>query len=188
MSSPSTPDKPAATEPTTSNPTEGALRPFQAASMKFLQASMSLWETAMRKQAQLWLDLHAEVRRTEQEAYQATMAVLRKHMDALGQAPATSPEEMYSARIRSHFDHEKETRQIAADTQAKLTATVRKLFGDNAGEPARQLASQRQDAYQAYLGDLQQAWSATRTFDPQTMTAIASNILFTINAAGQYSQ
>jgi len=160
--------------------------PFQAASAKFLHASHSIQESVARQHARMWLDYMDEVRKTEHEGHLATTAATRKHIDATSQQPTGSPEEIYLARVRSQLEYEKEIRQIHADTQAKLAALSQSAFQESgSGDGIRQLAGQRQDAYQAYLTELQQAWSGVKALDPQTIQSIASSILFTINAANQ---
>jgi hypothetical protein len=168
---------------------EDALRPFQEAAAKFLQASFAAQQAVMKQRMHAWLDLQDEVRKTEHEAYQAAMAATRKHVDAMAQPPAGSPEEVNAARAQAQLEYEKEIRQLHADTQAKLTALAQRASGEGgAGAPAGQPFTQQQDAYQAYLADLQQAWASTKALDPQAMNAIAANILFTINAASQGSR
>ncbi|HWO18844.1 MAG TPA: hypothetical protein VNO30_08710 [Kofleriaceae bacterium] len=162
------------------------LGPFQAASAKFLQATQALQEASARQQAQAWLNFVDEARRTEHEAHQATMAVMRKHLEATSRQQAGSPEELFSARARTQLDHETELRQIHTDTQAKLTALSQKTFSESGnGDALKNLAPQRQEAYQAYLTDLQHAWAGVKSLDPQTVYAIASTIMFTLHAANQ---
>jgi hypothetical protein len=153
--------------------------------VKFLQANQSVVEGAMRQCAQAWLDFQDEVRKAEHDAHQAAVAAARKHINAMAQ-PGANPEEIYSTRARAQFDYEKEIRQIYSDTQTKLTAVAQKTFGEGGTQNVvKDVSSQRQDAYQAYLADLRQAWSGMKTLDPHTINAIASSILFTISAASQ---
>lgn len=174
--------KDTASDESSSVKTEDVLRPFQDASVKFLQTNFSAQESAIKQRAQAYLDLQAEVRKVEQEAYDAVMEANRKHVNKMGQqATSNSMEEMYSERAQSQFDYEREVRQVYIDAQAKLKAIAQKAFGEEGGDETKQFANQRQDAYQSYLADLQQAWSDTKALDPQTMNAIASHILFTIN-------
>lgn len=178
----------AGSEAFTSSGTKDVLKPFQDASAKFLQATFSAQEVALKQRAQAWLDFQDEVRKGEQEAYQAVMAATRKHVNTMGQPVTGNMEEMHSARAKTQLEYEKEVRQIYADTQAKMTAIAQKVFGEGGGgEPTKQASNPRQDAYQAYLTDLQQAWSGIKALDPQTMNAIASSIMYTINAANQGS-
>jgi hypothetical protein len=166
--------------------TEEVLRPFQAASAKFLQANYMAQEAAISQRAQAWLDVQDEVRRVDQEAYQAAMAAMRKHINTIGQSATVSPEEAYAVRARAQLDYEREVRQICAEAQAKVTAIAQKRFGEGGGAGStEQFFNQRQDAHKAYLADLQQAWSTIQSLDPQIANAIASSILFTINAVGQ---
>jgi len=198
-----TSDKPAQPDPGAppGSPLEETLRPFQAASARFLQTSQSVQQSIMRQSVQTWLDFVDQVRKTEYEAHRTAMAAARKHLDAMGQAPTkaptkaltkaltSSPEELFAARAQAQADYEQEVRQIQADTQTKLAALSQSTFGasgsgSGSNESIQQLSNQRQDAYQAYLADLQQAWSGVKSLDPQTVSAIASTILFTMNAAG----
>lgn len=164
---------------------EDVLRPFQEASSRFLQASLAAHESVIRQQAQAWLDLQDEVRRVEQEAYRAATEATRKHLDQLGQQPE-SLEQMYSARMQAQFEYENEIRRVYADAQAKLVDVARKAQDQTTGgDTARKLGNQQQDAYRTYMSDLQQAWSGTKSLDPQTVNAIASHILSTMNSVGQ---
>lgn len=177
------------TTPSVSDTAE-ALRPFQEAAAKFLQAQVSANESFFRLRAQFALDLQDEARKVEQEAHQAVMEATRKHLGNLGQ-PATgqsaagSVEAQYGARTQAQLDYERAVQQIYADTQAKMMAIAQKAQGENiSGDSIRRFTEQRQGAYQAYLEDLQRAWAATRTSDPQTLNAIAASILMTMNAVG----
>lgn len=120
MTSQSDPNKPTADDasdaPSRAS-AEEVLRPFQSASVRFLQASAAR-DAAPQPCAQARLDVHGEGRR---------------------------------------------------------------------GESTRQLFKQHQDAFQAYLADLQRAWSGTEALDPQAMSAIGATILFTIHAVSQGS-
>lgn len=161
------------------NPEE-ALRPFQDAAAKFLQAIVSAQQSATKQRTQAYLDFYDNLRKVEQEAYQTVMDATKKHVEKLGQQTTNSPEEVYTAGAQSQFDYEKQVRQVSIDTQAKLKDLVQKSFGEDGGDPTKQFADERQKAYQTYLADLQQAWANTKALDPQTIKAIASNILFTL--------
>jgi hypothetical protein len=100
----------------------------------------------------------------------------------MGQQPAASVEEMYFARARAQLDFEKEVRQVHIDAHAKLAAIAQKAMAEDAGGVVKGLTDQRQDAYQTYLADLQQAWSTTKTLDPHTIGAIASNMMFAMHS------
>jgi len=165
-----------------SNPAE-ALKPFHDASAKFLQANFAAHEAAMKQRMQAWLEFQEEARKVGDEAQTAVMDATRKYMDKVGQPGTGTQEEQYSARAQSHLDYEKEIRQAYIDNRTKVTGIAQKAFGQSADDMMKQLANQRQDAYQAYLADLQRAWSSTTTVDPQTIAAIASNILMTVQGA-----
>jgi BMFP domain-containing protein YqiC len=185
MASQSNPNKPIAdndSDAPARASAEEVLRPFQSASAKFLQASAAARDAALQQCAQAWLDFHDEVRKAEQEAYQTMMAATRKHVGALGQPAAGTADEAYAARARSHFDYEREVRQIYADTQAKLSAIAQKSCEGGRGDAVRQFSKQHQDAFQAYQADLQRAWSGAKALDPQALSAIGATILFTIHA------
>lgn len=165
---------------------EDVLRPFQEAANRFFQAHLAAQETAVKQCAQAWLDYQDEVRRVEQEAYRGVVEATRKHLDQLGQQGEGDLEQLYSKRAQSQLEYENEIRRVYADAQAQLATVARKPFDQSAGgDAARQLASQRQDAYRTYLSDLQQAWSSTKALDPQTINSIASHILYTMNAVSQ---
>jgi hypothetical protein len=163
---------------------EQILSPFQTVSAKFLQQSHALKEDLSRQQARAWLALADEIRRTEYEAHLAMTAALRKHLDTTEQQPAGTPEEISATRARAQADCEQELRQISADLQTKLTSIYQRAADERAGgEELKQLAARQQEAYQAYMSDLQRAWVGVPALDPQIMHTIASNIMFTINAA-----
>ncbi|HEX7839515.1 MAG TPA: hypothetical protein VF469_18690 [Kofleriaceae bacterium] len=162
------------------------LRPFQAASAKFMQATLLARETAARQRVQTSLDLQDEVYNAEQDAHRATMAAIRRHLGSLGQQANGSLEEMFAARARAQAGYEQELRQICTDTQGKLAAIAQRAASTAAADQARLASGPQQDSYRAYLSDLQQAWSNTKVLDPQTMNAIASNILFTMTAVSQW--
>jgi len=166
-----------------------ALRPFHEAAARFLQAQAAANEAFFRHRVQFWLDLQDEGRRVEQETHQAVMDTTRKHLGNLGQPPTGqaamgSVEALYTVRAQAQFDYDRAVRQIYADTQAKMMSLAQKAQGENlGGESIQRFMQQRQGAYQAYLEDLQRAWAATRASDPQTLNAIASSILATMNVA-----
>lgn len=165
---------------------EDVLRPFQEASSRFLQANLAAQESVVRQHAQAWLDYQDRVRQVEQEAYRAVTEATRGYLNQLGQQASGGIEQMYAARAQAQLEYENEIRRIYTDAQAKLTDVARRAGDESGGgDAARQLASQQQDAYRAYLSDLQQAWADTKTLDPQTMNAVASHILSTMSAVGQ---
>jgi hypothetical protein len=170
-----TPDEPSSVH------AEEGLKPFQDASIKFLQANFSAQESLIKQRAQFGLDLQDEARKVEQEAYDAVMEATKKHVNNLGRQAAGGLAEMYYARAQSQLDYEKEVRQVYIDTQARMSALARRALGEDGGDAIKQFAGRQQDAYQAYLADLQQAWDKTESLDPRTVNAIASNILFTID-------
>jgi 4-hydroxy-3-methylbut-2-enyl diphosphate reductase IspH len=161
--------------------TEETLRPFQEASRRFLQASFAAQQSAIKQHSEAYLDFQNQVREVEREAYRAVIEATQKHVERIGQQATGSMEEMYYARAQSQLDYEKEVRQVYIDTQTKLRAIAERAFGENSEDASKQLADQRQEAYQAYLSELRLAWSNTTTLDPHTMNAIASHILSTIN-------
>jgi hypothetical protein len=166
---------------------EEVLKPFQAASTKFMQANLLAQEAAVRQRAQTWLDLQDEVQNTVQEAYRATTAATRKHLGNLGQQVGGSLEETFAARARAQVDCERELRQISLETQTKLASLAQRAATTaSAPDQGRQVSAAQQDSYQAYLADLQQAWSSTKALDPQTMNVIVSNILYTMSAMSQW--
>src|SRR5262245_52699070 len=64
---------------------EETLKPFQDASVKFLKASSSAQEQFMRQRAQACLDFQDQVRKVEQETYQAVADLTRRLLSATGQ-------------------------------------------------------------------------------------------------------
>ncbi len=171
-----------ASDSTTQANTDETLRPFHDASAKFFQASMAARDAVFKQRAQAYLDVQDKVREVEQEAQRALAEATRKHVDQIGQQGAGSLEEQHTARAQAQVDYEKDVRQIYADTQAKLKDVAGASAAADGGDAIGQLLRQRQDAYQTYLIDLQQAWSGAKSLDPQTVHAIASSILLTINS------
>lgn len=165
---------------------EEALSPFYAVAAKFVQANLLARETAARQRVQACLDLQDEVRSVEQDASRAAAQAMRKQLENLGQQAGGSVEQMFAARAGAQVDFERELRQIAMDTQAKLTTISQRAFSTaSAANLAQQDSTARQEAFRTYLSDLQQAWASTRSLDPQTMTGIASSILLTMSAVNQ---
>jgi hypothetical protein len=165
------------------NPEE-ILKPFQEASVKFLQANFAAQEAIVKQNAQASFELQEEARKIEQAAYDSVAEATKKHAESMGQETKGSPEEIYAARAQAQLDYEKEVSQVYIDTQAKLTGIAQKAFGDSGEEVAKQFTNEQQGLYQVYLRDLQQAWAETKDLDPQIINAIATDILFTINTAG----
>jgi len=168
-----------------SNPgSDDPVKPFRDASMKFLQATMSVQQMTMKDSLQAYLDFQQTVRQLQQEAYDAVAEATRKHMARMSeQPPSGKVEEMYSSRLEAQANYENEVRQAYSNAQSKLQENAQKLFGPDGGDAMKKLMSARQEAYQQYLGDLQQAWSGINNLDPQTIKAIASNIICTLNAS-----
>ncbi len=163
---------------------EEVLKPFQEASIKFLQANFAAQEAIVKQNAQASLELQEEARKIEQAAYDVVAEATKKHAESMGQESKGSPEEIYAARAQAQLDYEKEVSQVYIDTQAKLAAIAQKAFGDNGENVAKQITSEQQGLYEVYLRDLQKAWSETKNLEPQLIGAIATDILFTINAVG----
>jgi hypothetical protein len=178
-------DKPKAAK--TDNPsTDDVVRPFQEASNRFLQAAVAAHESAVKQAAHAWLDRNDEARQAEQELFSAVTAATRKYVDQLGQQGDASLADVSSARAEAQAEYDKELKHLAADAEAKLSAIARKACdGSGTNDAAQQRTNQLQQAYQAYMSDLQQAWSGTKALDPQTINAIASHILTTINCVSQ---
>jgi|GEM_PF-5642379 len=174
-------DQPSTAEPDQGTKLEDVVKPFQEASAKFLQANFVAQESAFREHTQANLALQDEIRKAEQEAYDSVMKASKKYLDNMGQQVSGSMEEMYLARAQSQVDYQNEVRRIYEDTQAKLKDIAEKGAADERGNVFKQIANQQQDAFQTYLADLQQAWAGTKAVDPQTMNAIAYNILFSLN-------
>ena len=161
--------------------TEEVLKPFQDASTKLLQAHAAAQQDAVKQYTQTWLDLQGKIRDAEQAAQSAVLAATKKHVDRLAQPVTGSPEEAYAAQAQAQIDYETEIRQIYADTEAKVQSIVQQAASDGGGDAAKKLADQQQSANQAYVADLQQAWSKTKSVDPQSVYAIASHIMYTIS-------
>lgn len=175
--------KESSSEKTSTANSDEVLRPFQEASAKYLQARLAAQEVVLKQRAQACLDLQDRIREVEQEAYRALMEVSRKHVAKIGQQPAGNFSELYLTRAQSQLDYEKEVRQVYMDSHAKLSAIAQTAAGEHSGEAIKSFTDQQQNAYQAYLADLQRAWSAAKSLDPQTMSVIASNIMFTMQAS-----
>jgi hypothetical protein len=155
-------------------------KPFQDASTKFLQATISAQQAAIRDSVQASLDFQQKVRKVEQEAYDAVLEATRKYLTRMSEMSTGNVEETYSSRLQSQMNYETEVRQIYADAQLKLQEMVKKSAPES-GDAMKQFSSLRLDAYQQYLSDLQRAWSETTNLDPQAMKTIASSIFCTLN-------
>jgi hypothetical protein len=154
---------------------EEALKPFQDAAVKFLKANSSAQEAFMKQRAQACLDFQDQVRKVEQEAFQAVADLTRRHLGAGGQAG--SPQ--------AGADYETQVRKVYTDAQARMMAVHQKAHADGlSGDAVKSYATQRHGAYQSFLSDLHQAWTGAKSLDPYTMNSIASSILLTMNAAG----
>lgn len=180
MASSTQPAEGGSDNPTTN--TEEVLRPFQDASAKYLQAKVAAQEAVVKQRAQACLDLRDRIHEVEQEAYRALMEATRKHVEKIGQQSTANIPERYFAHAQSQADYEQEIRQVYIDSYAKLATIAQNAFGEDASEAIKSFTDQQQGAYQSYLTDLQQAWSATKSLDPRTMSAIASNIMCTMQA------
>ncbi|MCB1037394.1 MAG: hypothetical protein KDD47_26420 [Acidobacteria bacterium] len=172
--------KAAASESSGAN-TEEALRPFQEASKKFAETTAAAQQAAFERWGKSYAEFQEESRRLEQEAMNAVAERNKKFFSAVGQEPPGKAEEDFASRARLQLEYENEVRQVYVDTQEKLASLAQKVGGGHAEEISQQFSDRRQEAYQAYLGDLQAAWSATTASDPQTMSAIALSILSTLN-------
>src|SRR5215471_9325816 len=109
---------------------EDVLKPFQDAAAKFQQANYAAQEAAIKQRAQACLNFQDEVRKVEQDAFNAIMEANRKQIGKIGQQETGSTEELYSARVQTQFDYEKEIRQVCADAQTRLKAVVEKACSD----------------------------------------------------------
>ena len=163
------------------NPEE-VLRPFHEAAVKLAEANAAAHGSAIRKWAQSCIDFQNEARRIEQEAYNSIMEVNKKYFNAMGQEAAGSFEEIHASRTKLQQEYENEIREVYGATQNRLAELAQGAGGEDGGDAFRQLNDQRQEAYQAYLADLRQAWAEIPTVDPQAMNAVALHILSTINS------
>jgi hypothetical protein len=157
-----------------------AVRPFQEASVKYLQATMAAQEDAAREAIESQVELQRAARHLEQEAFDALAEATKRHLERMSQQPAGGPEEMYFARLRSQLEYEQDLIQVYADAQARLSELSQRASSPGSEDVTQRFASRRQEAYQQYLSDLQEAWAST-SVDPATMKAIASHILCTLN-------
>lgn len=172
------------------NPTgtnvDDVLRPFHEASNRFVQSHFAAHESAFRQHAHAWLDFQERVRQVEQDAYRGIVDATRKYLDQFGAQTEETRDRTFATRAQAQTEYENEVRRIQTDAHARLTDVTRKWAEEcGKGEAVQQLFRQRQDAYQKYMSDLQQAWSTRTTHDPQTMNAIAAHILSTIQAVSQ---
>ena len=174
-------DKPAATAAQPGS--DDFVKPFQDASMKFLQAATSAYEGIVKDSMQAYSEFQQTARKLQQDTYEAVTEATRKHMSGLSEQPAGGkPEDVYSSRLQAQRSHENELRQTYTNAQSSLQDLMQKYFGAGNEDLLKKYISQRQEAYQQYMGDLQQAWSGASKLDPQTVKAIASSIVWTLNS------
>jgi hypothetical protein len=164
----------------TPNVTE-VLQPFQEASAKFLKARRAAQEAALQQQVQACLDLRQRVWEVEQEAYRAMFAAAKAHVSKLG--ASSGDEEQGLAVAQSHLEYEIKARQVDFDTRLKLKSLTEESLTEKSADVAQQFTTRQQEAYQAYLADLQKAWSTAKGLDPQSTSAIASHIMFAMSGA-----
>lgn len=169
------PDSPAAEA-------EESLKLFQEAGQRFAEATSAAQQAAFEQWGKTYFEVQEEARLLEQEAMSAISKQSQDFFGAVKQEPSDKAGEDFAARARQQLEYEAEIRKVYVDAQEKLSALAQKLCGDQAEDISRQWSDQRQQAYQAYLGDLQKAWSSTTASDPQTMSAVALSILSTLNA------
>ena len=181
--------------------TEEILKPFHEAGQKFLQANAAAQEAAVQQSTKATLDFQDAVRKLEQKTYDAVTDLTRKHAETVSKlaggggggggsagTPAEGSDEDPSlAYAQAQLDYEKALRQIYGDAQGDFAVLAQKAFGEDAkgGSPVKTFNDQRQNAYQSYLSDLSKAWSGVKQYDPQTVSAIATHILYTVNSIGQ---
>lgn len=163
---------------------QDAVKPFQDASLKYIQAAIAAQESVVKESLQAYLEFQQTARKLEQEAYDAVMEATRKHLDRISQPPSGGPEQSYFAQAQSQFEYENDVRQAYMNAQTRLQEVAQQSSGPDSGQLMQRFTSTSQDAYQQYLADLRQAWANVASLDPQTVKAIASNILYTLNVHG----
>jgi hypothetical protein len=172
----------AANQPSTPTPNPAdAVKPFQDASIKYMQAAMAAHQNAWKDSVQAQLAILQTVQKIQREAYDAVVEATRQHMRRMSEQPSASAEETYRTRIQAQINYENEVRQVYTNSQQRIQETL-KMFGAEGGGDFG-LTSQKQDVYRQYLSDLQQAWSGMKDLDPQTIKTIATSILYTLNMA-----
>src|SRR5579884_1135557 len=155
---------------------EEAVRPFQEAALKYVQAAMTARDSIVKESLQAELSRHVAARRIEQEAYEGLVEATKQHMEKMTSPPGGDAQETYAARAQSHLEYEQGIREIYSNAYAKLAELGQNAQGPNSEDLAGKFSSLRQSAYEAYVADLQNAWSGLAAADPQTVKAIASHI------------
>lgn len=179
---PKKPEKAPASDPAeAATASAEALQPFQEASAKFLKARQAAQDEAALQQMQACLDLRQKAWEVEREAYSSMFAAAKAHVDSLGASKGEGDPALAAAR--SQLEFEIKARQVDFDVRQKLQSLAESSSTEKSAEVARQYTTRQQEAYQAYLADLQQAWSGVKGLDPQSTSAIATHIMFAMNGA-----
>lgn len=168
--------------PTGHGTTEEAVRPFYDASRKYLEAIVSAQEAAVKDALQAHLEVQQAARQIDQEAYDAVTEATKDHFDRMSEQAEGGVEQTYLARAQSQFEYESEVRRVYADAQAKLSDTVQAAARPEERDLGKRFTALQENAYEEYVADLQRAWSSSSALDPEAMTAIAANILCTLQA------
>ena len=168
--------------PTSTTTAEDVLTRFNEASAKFLQTHVAAHESGLQEHAKACLEFQNRALKVEQEAQEALIDATKKHIENSGQKGTGSAEDAFAAISASQKNYDETVQGICADVQAKHTENAQKIFGGSGS--AEGVSKVSQDAFKASVAEIQKAWPAAKDSDPQTIKAIASNILFTIQAAG----
>lgn len=165
--------------PAAADPGE-VLRPFHEAAVRFVQANEAAREAAARESAEAWLDVQGEVHSIEHESFEAIAAANRRALAAVGNVATENPEEAFIALTKANIEIGSEIQKIQAETAPKLADVAQAASGERSTSIVDRYIQQRQAAYQAYVGEVQTAWSGVTDPNPQTMSTIAQYVLGTL--------
>jgi hypothetical protein len=160
----------------------GVLRPFHEAALRLSRASEAAQADAARESAEAFLALQEQVRELDQAHFAAAMELNRRALQSLSAAvgEAESPEAVFTAQVKAQLDIESEFRRVHEDTDAKLAALAESVAQESNQAIVDRCVAKREEAYAAYVAEVQQAWAGVKDPDPETMGAISQHILSTL--------
>jgi hypothetical protein len=160
------------------------LRPFQEAALRLTRASESAQADAAREAAEAFLGLQEQVRELDQARFEAAIELNRQALEALHASvgEAESPEAIFTAQVKAQLDVESEFRRVHQETDAKLAALAESAAKEGNEAIAERCVAKREEAYAAYVAEVQRALAGVKDPDPETLGAIAQHILSTMLA------